>query len=162
MPHVEAFKDILVSSLQKVGVVPGSDTPAADSSRSRQGFTDGEGELEDLIFDKETAGNVAREIFNIHDFGAEGEWKKLDGKRIPETIHTKFACSRKRNKNESWWNYVQPWFNIPSRLWPMGFHSHMIFLSLSLDSGLCDRVGSYRLPFLCSSLKKTETESNLC
>lgn len=27
----------------------------------------------------ETAENDAKEIFNVHGFGAKGEWKKLDG-----------------------------------------------------------------------------------
>jgi protein kinase C substrate 80K-H len=52
---------------------------SADSSRARQALTDAESELEDLKSDKETAESDALEIFNIHNFGAEGEWKKLDG-----------------------------------------------------------------------------------
>lgn len=52
---------------------------SADSSKSLQGLTDAERELESLISDKENLENDVLEIFNIHGFGAEGEWKKLDG-----------------------------------------------------------------------------------
>ena len=52
---------------------------SADSSKSLQGLTDAESELESLISDKEKVESEALEIFNIHGFGAEGEWKKLDG-----------------------------------------------------------------------------------
>lgn len=53
--------------------------PPADSSRARQVLTDAENELENLKSDKERAENDALEIFDVHGFGAEGEWKKLDG-----------------------------------------------------------------------------------
>jgi hypothetical protein len=52
---------------------------SADSSKAHQGLTDAERELESLISDKEKVESDALEIFNIHGFGAEGEWKKLDG-----------------------------------------------------------------------------------
>jgi len=50
----------------------------ADSSQARQLLNDAEHELENLISDKEKAENDVLEIFNVHGFGAEGEWKKLD------------------------------------------------------------------------------------
>ena len=52
---------------------------SADSSRALQQLTDAERELESLISDKEKVEGEALEIFNVHGFGAEGEWKKLDG-----------------------------------------------------------------------------------
>ena len=52
---------------------------SVDSSRSLQGLADAEHELESLISDKERVEGEALEIFNVHGFGAEGEWKKLDG-----------------------------------------------------------------------------------
>ena len=52
---------------------------SADSSRAHQLLTDAERELESLVSDKEKTDNDALEIFNVHGFGAEGEWKKLDG-----------------------------------------------------------------------------------
>jgi protein kinase C substrate 80K-H len=52
---------------------------SADSSRSLQGLTDAERELESLISDKEKVESEALKIFDVHGFGAEGEWKKLDG-----------------------------------------------------------------------------------
>ena len=52
---------------------------SADSSKARQLFTDAERELENLISDKEKADSDVLEIFNVHGFGVEGEWKKLDG-----------------------------------------------------------------------------------
>jgi hypothetical protein len=52
---------------------------SADSSKARQLLTDAERVLESLVSDKEKADNDALEIFNVHGFGTEGEWKKLDG-----------------------------------------------------------------------------------
>ena len=52
---------------------------SADSSKAHQLFTDAERELESLLSDKEKTDSDALEIFNVHGFGAEGEWKKLDG-----------------------------------------------------------------------------------
>ena len=52
---------------------------SADSSRSLQELTDAEHQLESLISNKEKVENEALEIFDVHSFGAEGEWKKLDG-----------------------------------------------------------------------------------
>jgi protein kinase C substrate 80K-H len=52
---------------------------SADSSKAHQLLTDAERELESLISDKEKTDSDALEIFNVHGFGAEGEWKKLDG-----------------------------------------------------------------------------------
>ena len=52
---------------------------SAYSSKSLQGLTDAERELESLISDKEKVESEVLEIFNVDSFGAEGEWKKLDG-----------------------------------------------------------------------------------
>jgi protein kinase C substrate 80K-H len=52
---------------------------SADSSKAHQLLTDAERELGSLISNKEKADSDALEIFNVHGFGAEGEWKKLDG-----------------------------------------------------------------------------------
>jgi protein kinase C substrate 80K-H len=52
---------------------------SADSSRSLQGLTDAERELESLISDKEKIESEVLEIFTVEGFGSEGEWKKLDG-----------------------------------------------------------------------------------
>ncbi len=40
---------------------------------------DAENELDSLRKNMETTENDAKEIFNVHGFGAKGEWKKLDG-----------------------------------------------------------------------------------
>ena len=52
---------------------------APDTSRSRQALTDAENNLNSLKKEKQTAENDLKEIFNIHGYGYEGEWKKLDG-----------------------------------------------------------------------------------
>ena len=51
----------------------------ADSSRAHQALTDAEAELERVKNERTTAEGDIAEIFNIHGFGADGEWKKLDG-----------------------------------------------------------------------------------
>jgi len=79
LPAYEEFKDTLVSWLQKFGIVNGDGEGAADSSRAQQSYQKAENELERMISDKETKENDIKEIFNVHGFGAKGEWKKLDG-----------------------------------------------------------------------------------
>jgi hypothetical protein len=93
---------------------------SADSSKAHQLLTDAERELESLISDKEKTDSDALEIFNVHGFGAEGEWKKLDGTCLEKdtgecvwffdpspmpylgsiAIHMKYVSSRKLNKNQ--------------------------------------------------------------
>jgi protein kinase C substrate 80K-H len=50
-----------------------------DSSKARQAFNDAEAALNRAKEDKKIAEEDLDEIFNIQGFGAEGEWKKLDG-----------------------------------------------------------------------------------
>jgi protein kinase C substrate 80K-H len=52
---------------------------SADSTRAHQAFTNAQSALERLKADKMEAEGDIQEIFNIHGFGREGEWKKLDG-----------------------------------------------------------------------------------
>ncbi|RDB19568.1 Glucosidase 2 subunit beta [Hypsizygus marmoreus] len=80
IPQFEEFKDTLVSWLRTLGVIRGEgDSVSADSTRARQAFTDAERALQRLKDENKKAGEDLAEIFNIHGFGAEGEWKKLDG-----------------------------------------------------------------------------------
>jgi protein kinase C substrate 80K-H len=51
----------------------------ADASRARQAFSDAEHSLNLAIKEKETAEADLDDLFSIDGFGAEGEWKKLDG-----------------------------------------------------------------------------------
>jgi hypothetical protein len=96
---------------------------SADSSKAHQLLADAERNLESLISDKENADSSALEIFNVHGFGADGEWKKLDGTCLEKddgeyvryfffspssissyltsiAIHMKFASSVKLNKSQ--------------------------------------------------------------
>ncbi|KAF8171838.1 glucosidase II beta subunit-like-domain-containing protein [Pholiota molesta] len=79
LPVYEDVKETLVSWLQKLGVVSGDDSSAADSSRAQQAFHDAENDLNGLKHDKENAEKAAKEIFDVKKFGPKGEWKKLDG-----------------------------------------------------------------------------------
>lgn len=51
----------------------------ADSSRAHQALSDAEDDLEQVKSEQVSAEADALEIFNVHGFGAQGEWKKLDG-----------------------------------------------------------------------------------
>ncbi|KAG6853592.1 hypothetical protein C0991_002998 [Blastosporella zonata] len=78
IPRYEEIKDTVVSWLEKLGIVRGDDTASADSSRARQNLLDAESALKSSIDEKAEAENDLAEVFNIHGFGREGEWKKLD------------------------------------------------------------------------------------
>ena len=52
---------------------------SVDSSKALQVLTDAEREFESLVSSKDGVDTEIQEIFNVHGFGAEGEWKKLDG-----------------------------------------------------------------------------------
>lgn len=51
---------------------------SADASHANQALSSAERELEKLKSENKKAGEDLAELFNIHGFGAEGEWKKLD------------------------------------------------------------------------------------
>ncbi|KAG6829689.1 hypothetical protein H0H92_003807 [Tricholoma furcatifolium] len=78
IPQYEEFKDTFVSWLVKLGIIRGEDSESADASRARQTFLDAEKALKAVQDQKKEAESDAAEIFNIHAFGREGEWKKLD------------------------------------------------------------------------------------
>ncbi|KAG6831905.1 hypothetical protein H0H87_003557 [Tephrocybe sp. NHM501043] len=78
IPQYEEIKDTLVSWLTKIGIVHGGDTASADSSRARQNLVDGENALKSAVEERKQAEDDLAEVFNIHGFGQEGEWKKLD------------------------------------------------------------------------------------
>ncbi|KAG6916566.1 hypothetical protein DXG01_006337 [Tephrocybe rancida] len=78
IPQYEEIKEAIVSWLVKLGIVSGGDTASADSSRARQNLLDAENALKSATDEKKQAGEDLAELFNIHGFGRDGEWKKLD------------------------------------------------------------------------------------
>lgn len=52
---------------------------SVESSRARQTFTNAENDLKKLQNEKKDTEESLAQIFNVQGFGAEGEWKKLDG-----------------------------------------------------------------------------------
>lgn len=50
-----------------------------ESSRARQAFTNAENDLKKLQNEKKDTEESITKIFNDQGFGAQGEWKKLDG-----------------------------------------------------------------------------------
>ncbi|KAJ7672854.1 endoplasmic reticulum protein [Mycena rosella] len=77
LPQYEAARDMFLSWLGIFGIADSEGS--ADSSKARQALNDAEAALNRVKKEKETAEEDMDEIFNIHGFGAEGEWKKLDG-----------------------------------------------------------------------------------
>lgn len=100
IPQYEEIRDTLLSWLKKFGFIHREDgavgmvilccnvdnlaeawfsSLSVDSTRARQAYTDALSTLERLKTEKDKAEGDVKEIFDIHGFGAEGEWKKLDG-----------------------------------------------------------------------------------
>lgn len=119
VPAYDELRDGVVSWLQKFGVVSG-DSSAADSSKAQQAYNEANNEVDRLKLERDNAENDAKEIFNVHGFGAKGEWKKLDGhcmekdtgecvvlilKSLKKSLmivtatHTKSVCSMRSNRN---------------------------------------------------------------
>lgn len=73
-------------------------TLSSDSSRARQALADAEASLNRVKEQKADAESDLAEVFNIHGFGAEGEWKKLDGtcleKDTGEYVWCLLLCDR--------------------------------------------------------------------
>jgi protein kinase C substrate 80K-H len=95
MPQYEEMRQTVLSWLEVIGIA-GSDAEnsaglylhlvsdlylntSLDSSKARQAFNNAEAALNKVKDDKKNAEEDLDEIFDIHGFGAEGEWKKLDG-----------------------------------------------------------------------------------
>ncbi|KAK1230981.1 hypothetical protein PQX77_005913 [Marasmius sp. AFHP31] len=79
IPQYEEIKDIVVSWLQMLGVIQGDDGNAVDATRARQALTEAENALKKAENAKKDAEDDLDELFSIDGFGADGEWKKLDG-----------------------------------------------------------------------------------
>ncbi|KAF5371945.1 hypothetical protein D9615_008110 [Tricholomella constricta] len=87
IPQYEEFKDTLVSWLRTFGIIRGGDdTSAADSTHARQAFTDAESALKSVKDENKKAKEDVAELFNIHGFGRDGEWKKLDNYCLRKTV----------------------------------------------------------------------------
>ncbi|GLB33238.1 putative low-density lipoprotein receptor domain class A [Lyophyllum shimeji] len=87
VPQYEELKDAVVRWLRKLGVVRGGgEDTSADSTRARQALTDAENALRSLRDEKKKAEQDAAEMFNVHGFGREGEWKKLDGMCVKKDV----------------------------------------------------------------------------
>ncbi|KAJ8456395.1 hypothetical protein ONZ45_g18736 [Pleurotus djamor] len=78
-PSYEELKETITSWMEKLGVIKTASDPAADSARARQALTDAENKLNDIKRVSERAEDDIKDIFDVEGFGAEGEWKKLDG-----------------------------------------------------------------------------------
>ncbi|KAJ7762796.1 glucosidase II beta subunit-like-domain-containing protein [Mycena maculata] len=78
IPQYEEIRETIISWLEVVGI-SGSDSEAPDSSKARQALTDAEATLNRVKNEKKAAEEDLSEIFDVEGFGAEGEWKKLDG-----------------------------------------------------------------------------------
>lgn len=96
LEYYDQFKDSIVSILETLRIIPATDKTSgiflpsffvltlilvvtADASRARQAFTDAENELRKLRDEKKNTEEDISEIFDVEGFGADGEWKKLDG-----------------------------------------------------------------------------------
>ncbi|KAF8883454.1 glucosidase II beta subunit-like-domain-containing protein, partial [Infundibulicybe gibba] len=80
LPYYDDARNAIVSWLQTLGLINGeTDSGAADSSRARQAFNDAESTLNRVRDEKEKAQNGLANLFDVTGFGADGEWKKLEG-----------------------------------------------------------------------------------
>ncbi|KXN92860.1 Glucosidase 2 subunit beta [Leucoagaricus sp. SymC.cos] len=79
LEYYDQFKDGVVSLLETLRVIPAADKTSVDSSRARQAFTDAENNFKKLQKEKKETEDDILKIFDVEGFGAEGEWKKLDG-----------------------------------------------------------------------------------
>ncbi|KAF5357648.1 hypothetical protein D9758_007540 [Tetrapyrgos nigripes] len=77
VPQYEDFKDILLGWMAMFGII--REQEGADTSRARQALQDAENALNKVKREKENAEQDIQKIFDPTMFGAEGEWKKLDG-----------------------------------------------------------------------------------
>ncbi|KAJ7265858.1 glucosidase II beta subunit-like-domain-containing protein [Mycena haematopus] len=82
IPQYQGMREAILSWLEVVGIA-GTDVEKSTgqfySSKARQAFNDAEAALKRVKDQKKTAEEDLDEIFNVHGFGPEGEWKKLDG-----------------------------------------------------------------------------------
>ncbi|KAJ7667592.1 glucosidase II beta subunit-like-domain-containing protein [Mycena polygramma] len=77
IPQYEDVREVIISWLEVIGNC--RLRRRKTRPKARQALNDAEAALNRVKKDKTTAEEDLDEIFNIHGFGAEGEWKKLDG-----------------------------------------------------------------------------------
>ncbi|KAF9004765.1 endoplasmic reticulum protein [Cyathus striatus] len=79
LSYYDDIKDTVISWLGLLGISNLESSAAADSSRAQQALSEAETQLSRVRRDKKKAEEDLSEIFIVEGFGAEGEWKKLDG-----------------------------------------------------------------------------------
>ncbi|KAK7061346.1 glucosidase II beta subunit-like-domain-containing protein [Favolaschia claudopus] len=79
VPQYEEMRETLLSWLGVFGIAGTDVEKSSDSSKARTALSDAESALNKVISDKKNAEEDLGEIFDVQGFGAEGEWKKLDG-----------------------------------------------------------------------------------
>lgn len=79
IPPYLAFRENLLSWLELLGIKAGSSDASSEANRARQALSDAEHSLKLTRDELQTAHEDLSDIFNAEGFGAEGEWKKLDG-----------------------------------------------------------------------------------
>ncbi|KAK7051251.1 hypothetical protein VNI00_004751 [Paramarasmius palmivorus] len=79
VPAYEEFKSSFVDLLSTFGVISPSESVAANTEIKSKALTEAESALNKAKKSLEDTEADLAEIFNIHGFGREGEWKKLDG-----------------------------------------------------------------------------------
>ncbi|KAI0057754.1 hypothetical protein BV25DRAFT_1352121 [Artomyces pyxidatus] len=80
IPQYEAFRDSLVSWLAKLGIIrdPAS-RDAGDASKAREAYNAADHSLDLAKKELEKANEELSNLFDPTGYGADGEWKKLDG-----------------------------------------------------------------------------------
>ncbi|KAH9921517.1 endoplasmic reticulum protein [Epithele typhae] len=87
VPSFEAFRDKIMPWLTAFGLAsPVADTDGADTSKAQKAVTDAENELYKIRRERDTSAQALDRLFDPEWFGAEGEWKKLEGTCIEKEV----------------------------------------------------------------------------
>ncbi|EJD00926.1 endoplasmic reticulum protein [Fomitiporia mediterranea MF3/22] len=82
IPQYELLRDSFVGLLETLGVARPADSSSSEStktSKARTAYFDADRSLNKIRKEKETAQQQLAHLFDPEWFGADGEWKKLDG-----------------------------------------------------------------------------------
>ncbi|OSD01764.1 endoplasmic reticulum protein [Trametes coccinea BRFM310] len=86
VPQYEALRDQFVSWLEAIGLVKPAATASADTSRLQKTLSDAEHSLDLTRKEKEQKDKELQRLFDPEWYGAEGEWKKLDGNCLSKEV----------------------------------------------------------------------------
>ncbi|EPQ59687.1 hypothetical protein GLOTRDRAFT_98561 [Gloeophyllum trabeum ATCC 11539] len=86
VPQYETFRETVISWLRTLGIVHRGVDDSGENTKLRQSLTEAEQALRRAENDKKKAEDDLSDLFDPEGYGAQGEWKKLEGTCLEKDV----------------------------------------------------------------------------